>query len=207
MSELNAYLLLVLVGFLPTDVWRAVGLVAVRGINEESELFLWAALELRLGRPDRALRLAVYAGLGSDTVGGSVNSLWGWSGVADTAARAAALLPADEVERAIREGRAMSDEEALAYALHETPDDPAPTAARRGRFDLTARERELIILAVLTSLGSSDPQVQAHVRALRAIDVPFEDIEETILQTAPYAGFPRAVNALKVLRAEQEAEA
>jgi 4-carboxymuconolactone decarboxylase len=72
---------------------------------------------------------------------------------------------------------------------------------------LTARERELIILAVLTSLGSSDPQVQAHVRALRAIDVPFEEIEEAILQTAPYAGFPRAINALKVLRAEQEAGA
>ena len=75
------------------------------------------------------------------------------------------------------------------------------------RPGLTARERELIILAVLTSLGSSDPQVQAHVRALRAIDVPFGEIEETILQTAPYAGFPRAINALKVLRAEQEAGA
>ena len=75
------------------------------------------------------------------------------------------------------------------------------------RPGLTARERELIILAVLTSLGSSDPQVQAHIRALRAIDVPFAEIEETILQTAPYAGFPRAINALKVLRAEQETDA
>jgi 4-carboxymuconolactone decarboxylase len=72
---------------------------------------------------------------------------------------------------------------------------------------LTARERELIIVAVLTALGGSDPQVAAHVRALRAIDVPFAEIEEAILQTAPYAGFPRAVNALKVLRAEEEAEA
>jgi 4-carboxymuconolactone decarboxylase len=75
------------------------------------------------------------------------------------------------------------------------------------RPGLTARERELIIVAVLTTLGSSAPQVRAHVRALRAIDVPFEEIEETILQTAPYAGFPRAINALKVLRAEQEAQA
>jgi 4-carboxymuconolactone decarboxylase len=72
---------------------------------------------------------------------------------------------------------------------------------------LTARERELIIVAVLTALGGSDPQVAAHVRALRAIDVPFTEIEEAILQTAPYAGFPRAVNALKILRAEEEAEA
>ena len=75
------------------------------------------------------------------------------------------------------------------------------------RPGLDARERELIILAVLTTLGSSDPQVRAHIRALRAIDVSFADIEEAILQTAPYAGFPRAVNALKALREEQESAA
>jgi 4-carboxymuconolactone decarboxylase len=75
------------------------------------------------------------------------------------------------------------------------------------RPGLGARDRELIILAALTALGSSDPQVRAHVRALRALDVPFEEIEEAILQTAPYAGFPRAINALKVLRDEQEAAA
>jgi 4-carboxymuconolactone decarboxylase len=74
------------------------------------------------------------------------------------------------------------------------------------RPGLPARERELIIVAVLTALGSSDPQVRAHIRALRAIDVPWSEIEETILQTTPYAGIPRAVNAMKVLREEQEAD-
>jgi 4-carboxymuconolactone decarboxylase len=73
------------------------------------------------------------------------------------------------------------------------------------RPGLTARERELIIVAVLATLGSSDPQVAAHIRALRAIDVPWNEIEETILQITPYAGVPRAVNAMKVLRAEEEA--
>lgn len=72
------------------------------------------------------------------------------------------------------------------------------------RPGLPARERELIIVAVLASLGSSDPQVAAHIRALRAIDVPWVEIEEAILQITPYAGIPRAVNAIKVLRAEQE---
>ena len=61
------------------------------------------------------------------------------------------------------------------------------------RPGLTARERELIIVAVLATLGSSDPQVQAHIRALRAINVPWAEIEETILQITPYAGVPRAV--------------
>ena len=71
------------------------------------------------------------------------------------------------------------------------------------RGGLSVRERELIILALLTGLGSSDPQVAAHIEALRAIDVPDSDIEEAILQTAPYTGIPRAINALKVLRTEQ----
>ena len=71
------------------------------------------------------------------------------------------------------------------------------------RGGLSARERELIILALLTGLGSSDPQVAAHIEALRAIDVSDADIEEAILQTAPYTGIPRAINALKVLRTEQ----
>jgi len=74
------------------------------------------------------------------------------------------------------------------------------------RPGLDARERELIILAVLAAQGGNDPQVAAHIRGLRAIEVPFGEIEEAILQIAPYAGIARAVNAIKVLRAEQEAE-
>jgi 4-carboxymuconolactone decarboxylase len=73
------------------------------------------------------------------------------------------------------------------------------------RPGLSARDRELIIVAVLAAIGSSDPQVAAHIRALRAIEVPWNEIEETILQITPYAGIPRAVNAMKVLRAEQDA--
>ena len=52
-SELAAYALLLLVGFLPNEIWRALGLVAVRGVDEESELFLWA----------RAVATAVLAGV------------------------------------------------------------------------------------------------------------------------------------------------
>jgi 4-carboxymuconolactone decarboxylase len=74
------------------------------------------------------------------------------------------------------------------------------------RPGLDARERELIIVAVLATLGSSDPQVRAHVLALRALGVPWQEIEECILQITPYAGVPRAVNAIKVLRELQEEE-
>ena len=53
MTELHAYALLVLVGFLPNEIWRMLGLVAARGIEDESELFMWA----------RAVATAVLAGV------------------------------------------------------------------------------------------------------------------------------------------------
>jgi hypothetical protein len=52
-GELHAYLLLVLVGFLPNEIWRVLGLVVAHGIDEESELFVWA----------RAVATAVLAGV------------------------------------------------------------------------------------------------------------------------------------------------
>jgi 4-carboxymuconolactone decarboxylase len=75
------------------------------------------------------------------------------------------------------------------------------------RPGLPPRERELIIVAVLVALGGCEPQLAAHIRALRAIEVPWSEIEETLLQTAPYAGVPRAINAMKVLRSIQEEQA
>ena len=38
--ELWPYLVLVLVGFLPNEVWRFLGLVLARGLNEDSEIVL-----------------------------------------------------------------------------------------------------------------------------------------------------------------------
>jgi hypothetical protein len=35
------YLLLIAVGFLPNEVWRMLGIVASRGIDEHSELIIW----------------------------------------------------------------------------------------------------------------------------------------------------------------------
>ena len=35
------YLLLVLVGFLPNEIWRMLGFVAARGLDEDSEILVW----------------------------------------------------------------------------------------------------------------------------------------------------------------------
>ncbi len=53
MNELWPYVVLVLVGFLPNEVWRALGLVLARGLNEESEIVVWS----------RAVATAILAGV------------------------------------------------------------------------------------------------------------------------------------------------
>ncbi len=47
------YLILVLAGFLPNEVWRVLGLMLARGLDEDSEILVWV----------RALATAVLAGV------------------------------------------------------------------------------------------------------------------------------------------------
>jgi len=42
MTELAPYLILLLIGFLPNEVWRMLGLVLARGLNENSQIVLWS---------------------------------------------------------------------------------------------------------------------------------------------------------------------
>jgi hypothetical protein len=51
--ELSPYLVLVLVGFLPSDLWRLLGVVVAHGVDEESEIIIWV----------RAVAVAVLAGV------------------------------------------------------------------------------------------------------------------------------------------------
>jgi hypothetical protein len=42
LTGLWPYLLLILVGYLPNEIWRALGLVLARGLNEDSEIVVWS---------------------------------------------------------------------------------------------------------------------------------------------------------------------
>jgi len=42
MLDLGPYLVLILVGFLPNEVWRLVGLFTARGLDEDVELVVWS---------------------------------------------------------------------------------------------------------------------------------------------------------------------
>jgi Branched-chain amino acid transport protein (AzlD) len=52
-TQLWPYLVLLLVGFLPNEIWRVFGLVLARGLNEGSELVVWS----------RAVATAILAGV------------------------------------------------------------------------------------------------------------------------------------------------
>ncbi len=41
LAEIGPYLALILVGFLPNEVWRLLGLVLVRGLDEDSQVVVW----------------------------------------------------------------------------------------------------------------------------------------------------------------------
>ncbi len=53
LAEFWPYLLLVLAGFLPNEVWRLLGLVLARGLDEDAEILVWV----------RAVATAVLAGV------------------------------------------------------------------------------------------------------------------------------------------------
>lgn len=68
------------------------------------------------------------------------------------------------------------------------------------RGGLSLREREIATVALLTSMGGREPQLRVHLNAALNVGLSYEEIEEVILQTVPYAGFPTAINALNLLK-------
>ncbi len=67
------------------------------------------------------------------------------------------------------------------------------------REGLSLRDRELATVAVLTALGGRESQLRFHLGAALNVGLSRQEVEEVILQTVPYAGFPTAINALGLL--------
>ena len=69
------------------------------------------------------------------------------------------------------------------------------------RPGLTPRERSIVTLALLAALGH-DEEVAMHVRATSNTGATMEDIKETLLHVAVYAGVPAANRAFKIAKQE-----
>lgn len=68
----------------------------------------------------------------------------------------------------------------------------------RPGLDLPARE--IATIAALTAMGNAAPQLRIHIRAGLNVGLTHEQIVETIMQMAVYAGFPAALNGLFAAR-------
>nr|WP_211232047.1 carboxymuconolactone decarboxylase family protein [Pseudoduganella violaceinigra] len=64
------------------------------------------------------------------------------------------------------------------------------------RPGLDLRSREIAVVAALTAMGNAAPQLKVHIQAALNVGVTREEIVETIMQMAVYAGFPAALNGL-----------
>lgn len=63
------------------------------------------------------------------------------------------------------------------------------------RAGIDLRTREVAAIAALAALGRA-PQLQVHVRAALRLGCSRDEVVEILMQTAIYAGFPAALNAL-----------
>lgn len=65
---------------------------------------------------------------------------------------------------------------------------------------LDLRTRQLVTVAVLTSIGGCEPQLAFHIGGALRIGVPAEEVVRAIAQVSLYAGIPKTLNAIAVAR-------
>lgn len=64
------------------------------------------------------------------------------------------------------------------------------------RDGLDMRSREIVAISSLAVLGDTGPHLRIHIRAALGLGVTKAEVIEILMQTAIYAGFPAALNAL-----------
>ena len=67
------------------------------------------------------------------------------------------------------------------------------------RDGLTLREREIASVALLTVSAGREPQLRLHLGAALNVGLTPAEIEEVIIHTCTFAGFPTAINAMNLL--------
>jgi 4-carboxymuconolactone decarboxylase len=68
------------------------------------------------------------------------------------------------------------------------------------RPGLDLRSREIATVAALTALGHCLPQLNVHINGALNVGCKPEEVVETIIQMAVYAGFPASLNAMFVAK-------
>jgi 4-carboxymuconolactone decarboxylase len=68
------------------------------------------------------------------------------------------------------------------------------------RPGLDLRQRQLITITALTTLGGAEPQLEVHINAGLNVGLTAREVVEAILHCIPYTGFPRVLNAIFVAK-------
>ncbi|WP_327065873.1 carboxymuconolactone decarboxylase family protein [Kitasatospora sp. NBC_01250] len=69
------------------------------------------------------------------------------------------------------------------------------------RAGLEHRDRQLLNLAALATLGGVDPQLAGHIRSSLRVGLTRQQVVEVFVHLAPYIGTPKALAALRVAAA------
>jgi len=67
------------------------------------------------------------------------------------------------------------------------------------RPGLSLAQRELLTLASLVTIGDLEAQLRGHTRGAIRVGCTPTEIIETVIHTVQYSGFPKALNAIRVV--------
>lgn len=62
------------------------------------------------------------------------------------------------------------------------------------------KQRELVAVASLTTMGGCDAQLETHVHGAFNVGLNEDEIVEAVMTLIPYIGFPKALNAMAVVK-------
>ncbi|HEY1682215.1 MAG TPA: carboxymuconolactone decarboxylase family protein [Candidatus Tumulicola sp.] len=62
------------------------------------------------------------------------------------------------------------------------------------------RQRELIAISSLITMGDCERQLETHVHGAFNVGLTQADVVEAVMTLIPYVGFPKALNALAVVK-------
>lgn len=62
------------------------------------------------------------------------------------------------------------------------------------------KQREIVAIASLATMGGCDTQLETHVRGALNVGLSREEIVEAVMTLIPYIGFPKALNAMAVVK-------
>ncbi len=115
----------------------------------------------------------------------------------------------EETERYDRGWKKLREtNETAARQLLDSLGDVAPDLGRYivefaygdvlSRPGLDPGSRELVSIGILAALGNAASQLETHIHSALNVGCTREEIVETLIQTAVYAGFPAALNGTAI---------